>query len=960
MPPPSKKLRQIIGQSILNFSRTSGKLIIGAAGNKVDDSRVPMEMTQMSRVAAENRFGIVGVPGDGNCGYNAVVDQLASHGVCVDASSLRAQAVSYLNDHPQLIDQNFLVSKQYPSVFTYLTKQATDGTWVDEMMLRAVSSCISRDIHILHDNGYTSKLENPENRHEPINLGLIGEVHYVSLHLDAHTAHDANISASGARCKDAECTDNSIDKSQSSASSTCAEAPDTASSQSVQLQSENSEPNAQYHENNNQNRDAVDKAAEQRRDETSSAWPSVWSTDIWIEKKKSYPFLFCKDGSIGCEYCRDVGSVQTSSGPGLGLAVEWVTCQVRPTATGRKQQLRSLRKKIHKHAQSLTHVKAHRILVQSRKQRLETAVMKMSADEEQMTCKALRTAYYLAMNNRPFSDYTGLLDLQKSNGTELGLGLTSRYSAKEMLVHIARDMRMTACQHIKSTGRHIAVLIDEATTISNKSTLIIYLKCTSVPTSEAHFMFLDLVELENQTANTIVATLLNCLAMFGFDDNYLAEHLIAFASDGASVMTGNKSGVAVQLATKYPNIITWHCLNHRIELAVADAADDVRGVNHFRSFMDALYSLYSRSPKTQKTLAIQAAQLDVQIKKIGRVLNTRWVASSFRAVDAVWNNFSCLAAHFESSCNPSSTYFDKELRSTFSGLRTKLCSPQFVEDLALMYDCLEELKFLSESMQKRKMTVPEADKLIRRTIRRIEGLKEKPGLKMTEAESARQSLLLGVVRLSPNSKHVVINHNQFLQSLADNLKRRLLRVTSDGSGTHVASGFTQKQESHCNKLIDQLAVLNPDNWPAEMKVDYGEEEIRLLCRRFRLHYVTARDAFSDFKDSGGRRMPLDLHLLMNAVHTIPVSTAECERGFSSMNVILGELRAKLLIEHVSALLFVKLHGPPLKQWQPLRYVKTWLLKHRSANDTRTRISTSTGGTYMQQPDGCPDPLWNIL
>ena len=131
----------------------------------------------------------------------------------------------------------------------------------------------------------------------------------------------------------------------------------------------------------------------------------------------------------------------------------------------------------------------------------------------------------------------------------------------------------------------------------------------------AHFMFLDLVELENQKADTIVSTLLNCLAMYGFDDTYLTEHLIAFASDGTSVMTGNKSGVALQLANKYPNIVTWHCLNHRIELAVADAAADTTGVNHFRSFMDALYSLYSRSPKTQKRLETEAAELDIQLKK---------------------------------------------------------------------------------------------------------------------------------------------------------------------------------------------------------------------------------------------------------------------------------------------------------------------------------------------------------
>jgi hypothetical protein len=44
-----------------------------------------------------------------------------------------------------------------------------------------------------------------------------------------------------------------------------------------------------------------------------------------------------------------------------------------------------------------------------------------------------------------------------------------------------------------------------------------------------------------------------------------------------------------------------------------------------------------------------------------------------------------------------------------------------------MYDCLEELKSLSESLQRRNMNIPEADKLIRRSIRRFEIFKETPG-----------------------------------------------------------------------------------------------------------------------------------------------------------------------------------------------------------------------------------------
>lgn len=267
-------------------------------------------------------------------------------------------------------------------------------------------------------------------------------------------------------------------------------------------------------------------------------WPSVWSESVWFEKKNVFPFLICKDGKIGCKVCY---KVQTASGPGIALAVEWTTCQVTPSGTDRAKQLRCLRKKIFKHAHSQTHKHAETILAQSEKQVMEKAVAKMRADEKGLTSKVFKTAYYVAKNDRPFTDYQPLLEVQESNGTELGLGLRSRYTAKEIVVHIAHEMRRTACQKIIKTGLCISILIDEATTVSNKSALIIYLKCTTIETSEPHFMFLDLVEIEDQTANTIVSTVLSCLNGYGFNDAYLSEHLIAFVSDGASVMTGNKS-----------------------------------------------------------------------------------------------------------------------------------------------------------------------------------------------------------------------------------------------------------------------------------------------------------------------------------------------------------------------------------------------------------------------------------
>ena len=85
------------------------------------------------------------------------------------------------------------------------------------------------------------------------------------------------------------------------------------------------------------------------------------------------------------------------------------------------------------------------------------------------------------------------------------------------------------------------------------------------------------------------------------------------------------------------------------------------------------------------------------MNKIGKILDVRWVASSFRAVKAVWNSYPVLYSHFcKSACDPD---FGSKARAEYSGLTKQLASSTFLRNLALMYDALQEIADLSESLQ---------------------------------------------------------------------------------------------------------------------------------------------------------------------------------------------------------------------------------------------------------------------
>jgi hypothetical protein len=101
--------------------------------------------------------------------------------------------------------------------------------------------------------------------------------------------------------------------------------------------------------------------------------------------------------------------------------------------------------------------------------------------------------------------------------------------------------------------------------------------------------------------------------------------------DDAAVMLGSRGGVA----KLFPAIVIWHCAIHRLELSVHDVIQEVSGINRFKSFLDKLYAMYHASPKNARQLQSCAASLEMEILKIGRILSTRWVASSYKTVLAV-------------------------------------------------------------------------------------------------------------------------------------------------------------------------------------------------------------------------------------------------------------------------------------------------------------------------------------
>ncbi|KAL4131924.1 hypothetical protein QTP88_009156 [Uroleucon formosanum] len=312
--------------------------------------------------------------------------------------------------------------------------------------------------------------------------------------------------------------------------------------------------------------------------------------------------------------------------PALWTKEQWVGFEIVAAGCNRTNQLASLRNKIKQHSESKAHVLAENILKKSSDKVLDKMFERISEVEIDSNTRLFRTVYCLAKNHRPFKQFEELVQLQQINGLDMGSSLHSRITATRMVNVIAKEMRKRFILRLIQSNSKFTIMIDESTTLSTKCTLILYIS-SYFDVKSPVVAFLDLIELDRQDAETIEKSIWLSLECNGISTSFALNNWIAFASDGASVMTGKKAGVATKLREKIPNLFTWHCLCHRLELSVYDVIKDCTGVSRFQSLMDKLYAYYHQSPKNSMGLdkscvEEMADEVDI-VLKIKRILKTQ-------------------------------------------------------------------------------------------------------------------------------------------------------------------------------------------------------------------------------------------------------------------------------------------------------------------------------------------------
>jgi len=180
-----------------------------------------------------------------------------------------------------------------------------------------------------------------------------------------------------------------------------------------------------------------------------------------------------------------------------------------------------------------------------------------------------------------------------------------------------------------------------------------------------------------------------------------------------------------------------------------------------------------------------------------------------------------------------------------------------------VYDGLSELADLSLQLQERSLSLPAANRAIERTIRIFDSMANICGPKTQEAVDAGIHFIFKDVQLVTNKSIPKIKHGQFFMSLANNLRTRLFTTQA----THVSKNKNDFKNEF-DELLKDLDVLNYNNWPDNVDIQYGDNCVRRLVTRFHLDEKTTIRGFREFKDTKDYSQINYLHPLLTAVRTI--------------------------------------------------------------------------------------------
>ena len=499
---------------------------------------------------------------------------------------------------------------------------------------------------------------------------------------------------------------------------------------------------------------------------------------------------------------------------------------------------------------------------------------------------------------------------------------TSPKIQNEIINVLAEMVRKDIVDNIKESGE-FALMVDETKDVSKTEQLSFVIRYYSDGTVKESFIMFKAAE--HLDAKHLSETIISCLEGLGL--NY-KEKLVGQGYDGAAVMSGKHKGVATLIQQDAPYAHYVHCHAHRLNLALVDTAKCVQEAADFFALLERLYVFMSRSYVHPRFIEVQRELYPKYApRELQRLSDTRWACRYISC-----RNVSDRLPAIMKVLNLISEEDNAERAIEARGLLSQL-NFSFVVMLDIFGALLQNSKGLSDMLQNPKVDLAKATDI-------IEGCKE--DLKASRSDENNFDTIWKSAKEIANACGISVSHGD----IRPRRQRRLPAVLQDSI---VTEPLPTQQQISTSKNDIRAHVFYPilDALIAEMERRFSVESCSIMKGIQSLNpasstFLSVEDVkqFGQFFDASmedlshevpqakrllerkftkcGKALPKTLLMLTAFLEpykdvfeelfrlckigvTIPVSSAACERSFSTLKLIKTYLRNTMTDKRLSDL-----------------------------------------------------------
>ena len=538
-------------------------------------------------------------------------------------------------------------------------------------------------------------------------------------------------------------------------------------------------------------------------------------------------------------------------------------------------------------------------------------------------------------NSKNRGNFLALLDFRAEGGDEIiakhlrECARNATYTSATIQNDIiAITMEYLRNQIISETPEHapfFTILADETTDVSNTEQLCISIRFVD-ETCSIHEEFLGFVSLARTTGEAVATSILEALQTWSLD----VKNCRGQGYDGASSMSSAARGTQAFIRQRSPKAVYTHCNAHCLNLAFVHSCD-IPMIRNMIGTLNEICSFFKFSPKRHELLAAVINNVCPNTRRTTLIslCRTRWV-ERHEAFEVFNSLFRAIVKTLEVMANErvyldeyGSWKWDQETRTKANGFLAAVTQFQFIVTMITVMKCLSVLKPLSIQLQKRDSDIYKAYTQVSSVKSDVKAIREQIEVHFNRWYEASVELGKDVdvepalPRIANRQRH---RDNVPAATPVQYFQRSLCIPLMDHLIAQMDTYFSEIQMnvSKLMCLVPEVLVSSSDATIDAAIQFYRDDlvspdvvDVELVRWRRKWSDVADKSSLPNSASATLRECdPIffpNINVLLRILCTLPVTSAECERSFSTLKRLKTYLRSTMTTERQSGLAMMNIH-----------------------------------------------------